>query len=90
MAEQVWRESAPVDKITAKFVHGAAEITREIEVASAADPPETYSLWLPGLGPDPDLPATDEPWEAVYVREVNPGGEPAWLYRFQALVDPEG
>jgi hypothetical protein len=79
-----------VDRIAAKFVHGAAEITREIEVASAADPPETYSIWVPGsLDADPDLSAADDPWEAVYVREANPGGEPAWIYRFQALVDPE-
>jgi hypothetical protein len=86
----LWKEVATVDRIAAKFVHGAAEVTREIEVDSAADPPETYSIWLPGgldAGPGP-WPG-DDPWEAVYVREANPVGEPAWIYRFRALVDPE-
>ncbi|MEV4417236.1 hypothetical protein [Catellatospora sp. NPDC049609] len=79
-----------MDRIAAKFVHGAAEITREIEVDSAADPPETYSIWLPGgLDTDADLDRVADPWEAVYVREANPIGEPAWIYRFRALVDPE-
>lgn len=80
-----------MDRIAAKFVHGAAEITREIDVDSAADPPETYSIWLPGsleAVPEP-WQAEADPWEAVYVREANPAGEPAWIYRFRALVDPE-
>ncbi|WP_155373591.1 hypothetical protein [Catellatospora vulcania] len=79
-----------MDRIAAKFVHGAAEITREIEVDSAVDPPETYSICLPnGMDAGRDQWAGDDPWEAVYVREANPAGEPAWIYRFRALVDPE-
>ncbi|GAA2389731.1 hypothetical protein Cme02nite_75640 [Catellatospora methionotrophica] len=79
-----------MDRIAAKFVHGAAEITREIEVDSAVDPPETYSIWVAnGLDPAPGQWVAGDPWEAVYVREANPAGEPAWIYRFRALVDPE-
>lgn len=77
-----------MDKITAKFVHGAAEFVREIDVPDADDPPMSYSIWVPA---DDELSAPDQqvPWEAVYTREDNPAGDPKWLYRFHALADPE-
>ncbi|MDI1462674.1 hypothetical protein QEZ54_17000 [Catellatospora sp. KI3] len=78
-----------MDRIAAKFVHGAAEVTREIEVESAADPPTTFSILLPS-GYEPGDPLRAEvPWEAVYLLEANPLGDPPWIYRFQSIVDPE-
>ncbi|MBV1856678.1 hypothetical protein [Catellatospora tritici] len=73
-----------MERITAKFMHGSAELLREIEVDSAEDPPQTFSLWVPD-----ETGAGGEPWEAVYVRESNSRGEPRWVYRFDGLVDPE-
>jgi hypothetical protein len=72
-------------KITAKFVHGCAEVLRELEVEQPDDPPMTYSLC-----PPPTAVADPEPaWEAVYVRERNAEPEPPWVYRFCGLADPE-
>lgn len=77
-----------MDRILAKFVHGATEVIRDIEVDSADDPPLTFSVWLPTGYPADELP-TEEPREAVYTREHNLGGDPEWIYRFRAILDPE-
>ncbi|GAA1387846.1 MULTISPECIES: hypothetical protein [Catellatospora] len=77
-----------MEKITVKFVHGAAESLEEIDVPDADDPPMSVSIWLPADDPLAAAGAQD-PWEAVYIREPNPGGDPRWLYRFHALADPE-
>lgn len=78
-----------MDKITVKFVHGAAEFPREIEVDSADDPPLTYSIWLPHEYEPERESEPEEPWEAVYTREVNPEGDPKWIYRYLGIMDPE-
>jgi hypothetical protein len=76
-----------MDKIIAKFVHGDAEFLREIDVDSAEDPPETYSLWLPGEHALAQESEPEQPWEAVYVREPNAERQPKWIYRYRGVVN---
>ncbi|WP_144126553.1 hypothetical protein [Catellatospora sichuanensis] len=76
-----------MDKITAKFVHGDAEFIREIEVDSADNPPDTYSLSLPGEHATVQESEVEPPWEAVYVREPNPERQPQWIYRYRGVVN---
>ena len=82
-------EAVRVDTITVKFVHGDAEMLHEIQVDSAEDPPLSYSLWLPGDQSAARESEPEEPWEAIYTREPNPSGDPRWIYRYHAIVDPE-
>lgn len=83
------RHADHVDTITVKFVHGDAELIRDIEVDAADDPPLTYSIWLPENHSPARESEPEEPWEAVYVREPNPSGDPQWIYRYHGVIDPE-
>lgn len=77
-------------KIMAKFVHGCAEVVRELEVDRPDDPPMVYALPAPAAA-EVAAPESEpqDAWEAVYVREQHSEAGRQWVYRFCGLADPE-
>jgi hypothetical protein len=77
-------------KIMVKFVHGCAEVLRELEVDRPDDPPMSVCLCPPTTASVASAESeAQDAWEAVYVREQGTGLQAPWVYRFCGLADPE-